>query len=119
MKNKGFLLTEVITALVVLGIIMCCTAAALAAFGKFYNYHIAKQKCIAAAQGQLDCIAATGRPLAEDDFEKFWPKTKFSITKKAGQQGEIIQIKTTAKAGSRDVSVEVEKRMPPEKGGRQ
>ena len=107
------MLTEVIVALVVLGVIMGCVASALSAFGKFNRYQLARQKCIAAAQGQLDCIAATGRPISNEDFAKLWPKAEFKITQTPGNdrwQGlELTKVKVTAKSANRDVSVELER----------
>jgi Tfp pilus assembly protein PilV len=112
-KNSGFMLTEVIVALIVLGVIMGCVASALGAFGKFNRYQLVRQKCIAAAQGQLDCIAATSKPISDDDFQKLWPKAEFKITQIPGKdrwQGlELTKVKVTAKAANRDVSVELER----------
>jgi type II secretory pathway pseudopilin PulG len=116
-KNSGFILTEVIVALIVLGVIMGCVAAALGAFGKFNKYQLARQKCIAAAQGQLDCIAATGKPINDEDFQKLWPKAEFKITQTPGKdrwQGlELTKVKVTAKAANKDVSVELERYFSP------
>jgi prepilin-type N-terminal cleavage/methylation domain-containing protein len=117
MKRKigknGFMLMEVMVALIVLGVIMGCTAAALSAFGKFNKYQLVRQKCIAAAGGLLDCIAATGKPISDEDFQKLWPRAEFKITQTPGKdrwQGlELTNVKVTAKSANRDVSVELER----------
>jgi hypothetical protein len=44
----------------------------------------ARCQCIAAAQGQLDHLAATGSPLPEAAAERFWPGVKVTLSRTDG-----------------------------------
>jgi len=110
-KYNGFLLTEMIVSLAVLIIILACMALGLKTFRELNRYQLARQRCIAAAQGQLDCIAATGKPIGEEDVKRLWPKMIIKIEQSdgAGQwEGlKLVRVKATAKEMHKDVTVEL------------
>jgi len=109
-KYRGFLLTELMVSLVVLGFILTCLALSLNGFRKFNHYQLVRQRCISAAQAELDSIAATGREISEEDFKRLWPGLSVSVEKTAGTgqwEGlELVSVK--AKAKSFNINVEVE-----------
>ena len=111
-KNKkygGFLFTEVIVALTILGILLIGLALSLDAFRRFNHYQLVKQRCIAAAQAQLDSIAATGESIRDEDFKRLWPKLSVSIKESAGtgQWEGMKLVKVTARGNSFDKEVKV------------
>jgi hypothetical protein len=110
-KHSGFLLTELITALAVLVVILSCMALALKVFRKVNQYQLARQRCVSAAQAQLDCIAVTGEPISEKDFKRLWPKMNVEIEQSDGierwQGLKLIKVKATTKADNKRVSVEL------------
>ena len=111
-KNKkygGFLWTEVAIALTILGILLIGLALSLDAFRRFNHYQLVKQRCIAAAQAQLDSIAATGESIRDEDFKRLWPKLSVSIKKSAGtgQWEGMKLVRVTASGKSLDKEVKV------------
>jgi type II secretory pathway pseudopilin PulG len=110
-RHNGFLMTELMVAMIVLGIILLCLALSLRAFGQINNYQLTRQQCISAAQAELDSIAVTGRPLDEQDLKRLWPKMSVEIKQLDGvnqwQGLKLIKVKAAAKAGGKDVSIEL------------
>ena len=110
-KNNGYLLAEMTIALAVLGTIMVCMALGLKTFGNFNRYQFARQRCISAAQAQLDSIAATGNPISQEDNERLWPKTTIEIEQSDGSgqwEGlKLIKVKAITKSLRKDVIIEM------------
>ena len=110
-KYRGFLLTEFVCSLVVLGIILGCLAISLNGFRKFNHYQLVRQRCISAAQAELDSIAVTGREISEEDFKRLWPRLSVSVEKTAGTgqwEGlELVSVKAKANSFNNDVEVEL------------
>ena len=112
-KNKryaGFLLTEIMVSLTVLGILLAGLAVSLHGFAKFNRHQLVRQHCIAAAQAQLDSITATGKPIPDEDFKRLWPKLNVSIEDSAGigQWKGMRLVKVTTSGNSFDKKVEIE-----------
>jgi len=122
-KYSGFLMTELIVAMTVLIVILACIALSLRAFRKINNYQLTRQQCISAAQAQLDCIAASGRPIDEQDLKRLWPKISIEIKQSDGinqwQGLKLVKVKATAKADNKGVSIELTRYFAPERGIRQ
>ncbi len=110
-KYRGFLLTELVVSLVVLGFILTCLALSLNGFRKFNHYQLVRQRCIAAAQAELDSIAVTGREISEEDFKRLWPSLSVSVEKTAGTgqwKGlELVSVKAKARSFNNNVEVEL------------
>lgn len=83
-KCGGFLVVELTFAFTLLGIILVALALSLYGFGKFNRYQLVRQQCTSAAQAELDSIAATGKAIPDEDFERLWPKLSISIEESAG-----------------------------------
>lgn len=108
-RNSGFLMTELIVGLSVFTILVVAFALSLDGFAKFNRYQLVRQQCIAAAQAQLDCIAATGKPIPDEDVERLWPKLSLSTKDSDGQgqwQGlKLVEVTATGKSFRNQVSV--------------
>ena len=83
-RYHGFSLAEVIVTLTIFSMLLVGFALSLHGFSRFNRYQLVKQQCIAAAQAQLDYIAVTGKPIAEADFKRLWPKLTVSIKQSDG-----------------------------------
>ena len=59
-------------------------AFSLNGIAKFNRYQLVRQRCIAAAQAELESMAATGAPVSDEDFARLWPKLSVSIKKSPG-----------------------------------
>ena len=113
-KNKkcgGFLITEMMTSLLVMGILFGCLALSLDGIRRFNHYQLTRQRCIAAAQAQLDSISVTGGQISEKDFKRLWPKLNVSIEKSDGdgqwEKLKLIKVKTKAKSFDKNVEIEL------------
>lgn len=113
-KNKkygGFLLTEITVALTILGIILVGLALSLHGFAKFNRYQLARQRCIAAAQAELDSITATGKPISEEDFKRLWPNLSVSIKTSAGtgqwQGMKLVEVTANGRSFRKQVKVQL------------
>ena len=108
-KYQGFLLTEAIVALSLLGLLLVGLALSLHTMAKFNRYQLIRQRCIAAAQAQLDSIATTGAPVSDEDIERLWPGLKVSVRRApgAGQwQGlELIEVTARGKSSRKEVTI--------------
>jgi len=108
-KCGGFLLTEIIVGLSILGILLAGLAMSLYGFAKFNRYQLVRQQCIAAAQAELDSIASTGKPISDEDFERLWPKLSVSIKKSPGagqwQGTELVEVTTNGKSFRTEVKI--------------
>lgn len=112
-KNKkygGFLFTDLVVGLAVLGILLTGLALSLHGFAKFNHYQLLRQRCIAAAQAELDSIAITGRPIRDEALERLWPKVSVSIQQSegAGQWEGMKLVKVTASGKSFRKQVKVQ-----------
>ncbi len=104
-------MAELIVALTLLGILLALLSVSLGSFRSFNHYQLTRQRCISAAQAQLDSLATTNRQIREDDFERLWPKMIVAIEKTPGTgqwQGlTLLKVKTQSKSYSRDVKIEL------------
>jgi len=112
-KNKyaGFTMAEVIVALVVLGMVVSGLALSLQTFGKLNRFQWMKQRCIAAAQAQLDSIAVTGEAIREEDFRRLWPNLTVSIKESAGagqwEGMKLVQVTANGRTFGKEVKVQL------------
>jgi type II secretory pathway pseudopilin PulG len=109
--RRGFLLTELIVSLSVLGLLLAGLAMSLDGFAKFNRYQLTRQHCIAAAQAELDSIAATGRPIPDEDFSRLWPKLSVAIKEISGagqwQAMTLVKVTTSGKSYRKDVEIQL------------
>ena len=109
-KYSGFLFTDLVVGLAVLGILLTGLALSLHGFAKFNHYQLLRQRCIAAAQAELDSIAITGRPIRDEALKRLWPKVSISIQQSegAGQWEGMKLVKVTASGKSFRKEVKVQ-----------
>ena len=126
MKNtSGFIMTELIVALTLLGLIFAGLALSAHGFGVFNRHQWARQQCIAAAQAQLDSLTARGALIEPQTAERLWPRVTLAIDRKPGigqwEGLSRVQVTATSQAGPRKVKVELVRYLqpnrPPEPGG--
>lgn len=112
-KNKkyaGFLFAELIVALTVLGILLIGLTLSLHGLAKFNRYQLVRQRCIAAAQAQLDSLSVTGRPISNEDFKRLWPKLDVSIQQSEGTGQwdgmKLVKVTTAGRSFRNEVKVQ-------------
>jgi len=108
---KGILLTELVVAFSVLGVLIGCLALGLYGYAKFNLFQQVKLQCISAAQAQLDSISATGQAVSKDDFERLWPKIDVTLEQSEGtgqwSRMKLVRAKTKGMSFNTPVNVEL------------
>lgn len=113
MKNKygGFTIAEIIVAFAVLGMVVSGLALSLHGFAKLNRIQWVRQRCIAAAQAQLDSIAVTGEAIRDEDFKRLWPNLSVSIKESAGagqwEGMKLVEVTANGKTFSKEVKVQL------------
>ena len=117
-KDAGFLLVEIIIAIIIIGTLMTGIALSLNEFRRFNGYQLLKQRCIAAGQAQLDSIAAGGEIISDEEIDRLWPAVKvmFSESAGAGQwEGlKLVEIKAVAVFSEKTIEVELSRYLRPQ-----
>ena len=115
-KHPGFLLTKMLVATAVMGLILTGLALAMNGFAKFNRYQLVRQRCIAAALAQLDGITATGKPIPQEDFQRLWPNLATSVSSSPGagqwEAMTLIEVTATGKSFRKDVKVRLNRYVP-------
>jgi len=110
-KYAGFTMAEVVIALVVLGMVVSGLALSLRTFAKLNRCQWMRQRCIAAAQAQLDSIAVTGEAIRDEDFRQLWPNLSFSIEESAGagqwEGMKLVQVTANGRTLGKEVKVQL------------
>ena len=75
----GFLVSELIMAMIAFAVLMGGLALSLQGFAKFNQHQLVRQQCISAAQAELDSLCAVGEPINDEVFERLWPELTVSI----------------------------------------
>jgi len=108
-KHRGFLLTELIVAMSVVGMLLAGLLFSLNGFAKFNRYQLVRQQCIAAAQAQLDSIAVTGRPIPDEDSSRLWPGLSVAIKQTPGEGQwdgtRRVEVTASGKVARKEVSI--------------
>ena len=108
-KCGGFLLAEVLASSAVLGILLVGLAVTLSGSVKANRGLLVKQRCIAAAEAELDSLTVTGRPVAKEDLNRLWPKLELCIKMSDGMgqwEGmKLVEVTAASKSFRKKVEV--------------
>jgi type II secretory pathway pseudopilin PulG len=112
-RNKyraGFFMIELITAMFIMGLLLAALAVSLSGYGSFNDYLLTRQRCTAAAEAQLDSIAATGTLISDDNLHRLWPTVQLWVEKSdgRGQWYGLKLVTVTAEAKSRRKTVRLQ-----------
>ncbi len=105
------MIIEIIFALVILGMLVVGLAQTQYLVQKFNAIQLARMRCVAAGQAQLDSIAATGRPIADAELKRLWPGIRMAVEQLPGQ-GEwtgltLVKVTTSRTAKGPEVKVQL------------
>ena len=84
-RPGGFILAELLISIVILAGVIAGFGETMNAVGKINHYQLARQRCLSAAEAQLDSIAATGLAIPAADVQRLWPGTKTTVTRQPGK----------------------------------
>lgn len=108
-RCRGFLLAELMVATALLGLIIAGLAVSMNGFSMVNDSQWTRQRCTAAAQAQLDGLAATGRLIEPPELKRLWPGVDVVVDRSPGAgpwEGlELIQVTAAAQAGPRRITV--------------
>lgn len=108
-RCRGFLFAELIISMALLGLIITGLAVSMNGFSMVNDYQWARQRCTAAAQAQLDSLAATGNPIEPQEVQRLWPGVEVSLERSPGAapwEGlELVQVTASAQPGPKKVIV--------------
>jgi type II secretory pathway pseudopilin PulG len=82
--HRGFIMTELIVSLSVLGMILVAFAISLDGFKRLNHYQVTRWHCVSAAQATLDSIAVTGAAIDESDMKRLWPDISVRVDESEG-----------------------------------
>ncbi|MBL7186670.1 MAG: type II secretion system protein [Phycisphaerae bacterium] len=115
-RHEGFLLTEITVSMTILGILVAGLALSLHGFAKFNRYQLVRQQCIAAAQAELESMAATGGPIPDEDFARLWSNLSISIKKSPGTgqwlSMELVEVTAVGKSFRKEVKIQLSRYFP-------
>jgi Tfp pilus assembly protein PilV len=109
-RQRGFMMTELIVSMIVLGMLLVAFAISLDVFKRLNSYSLVRQRCVSAAQANLDSIAATGAAVDPNDISRLWPGMTVRIDESqgVGQWQGLKLITVSAQAMSFNKKVEVQ-----------
>lgn len=120
-RAAGYVVIEVFLSLILIAMLGASYVGLQRSSAALNKNCLARQRCILAAQAQLDSLAATGRTLEEAQVSRCWPGVRTEVRRTPGVgawQGLVLATATaTAEVGGRSVKVELARYLPPGKGG--
>ncbi len=115
-RYRGFLLTELVVSMTILGILVAGLALSLHGFAKFNRYQLVRQQCIAAAQAQLESMAATGSPIPDEDIGRLWSNLTVDIKKSSGtgqwSAMQLVEVTAVGKSFRKEVKIQLSRYFP-------
>lgn len=120
-RAPGYLAMEAFVSILLLAMLGASYAMLQRSTGALNRNCLARQRCILAAQAQLDSLTATGRSLDDAEVARLWPGVRTLVRRAPGEgqwQGLVLATATaTAEIDGRSVKVELARYLPPGKGG--
>jgi hypothetical protein len=108
-KYRGILTIEVITSLFLTITLTAVLLAAMEFYGAVNRTQLARQRCLSAAQAQLDSIMVQKIPLSQQDIQHLWPGVVCVVEKQPGQEPwkglDLYTATTTIKIRKQEISV--------------
>jgi hypothetical protein len=118
----GWLAFEAFTAIFLLGLLAAMWVVIQRSSATLNEVQVVRQRCILAAQAQLESLSATGRSLDDAEVERCWPGVRTEVRRRPGEgdwQGlTLATVSAAAPAAGRTVQVELSRYLPPEGDGR-
>jgi len=118
-RCSGFFLTEMIISLTLLAALLAGLALSLYGIAKFNHYHWVRQKCIAAAQAQIESISVTGEEISDDDIADLWANIRVSSEKSPGTgqwaSMELLEVTAVGRSFRKEIKIRLSRYLPTKK----
>jgi hypothetical protein len=122
-NRAGWIAIEAMTAIVLLGVLAASYTMLQRSTAALNEAHLERQRCILAAEAQLDSLTATGQALDPAEVERCWPGVRTEVLRRAGEGAweglplATVSATATVPASGREIRVELSRYLPAE-GGR-
>ncbi len=112
----GWMIFETLVAMTSLAVVLVGASAMHGAIAHANRYHLAKQRCILAAEGQLDHLALTGTAIDDARVADLWPGVTVTVEREDGKgQWEgmtLLHATATAAPDGRPIRVRLSRYVP-------
>jgi hypothetical protein len=112
-KYSGIMTIEVVTAIFLLITLTAVLLTSLRFYGHYNRLQWTRQRCLAAAQAQLDSIMVQKVTLSQEDIHRLWPGVKCTIEKQPGldqwKDLDLYTATTTAQVRKRTVLIQMKR----------
>jgi type II secretory pathway pseudopilin PulG len=110
-SQSGWLLVELLAGLSILTVLLAGLAVSQASLARFNAWQLARQRCLAAADAEMESLAATGKPLPQDKLDRLWPEVQITVSRQDGVGDwaglTLVKIVVAAESKGRPVRVEL------------
>ncbi len=115
-NRRGFLMAELIVSTGLLGLAIAALAVILQGVTAINRYQWTRHQCVAAAEAQIDSLAAAGEPIDETEIARLWPEIQVTVDRAPGQDAweglDLIRVTAAGMAGPHAVAVRLERYVP-------
>ena len=112
-KRPGFIMAELIVGTALLGLALGALAVSLQGVSMFNDVQWMRQRCVAAAEAQLDSLATFGAAIDEAEIKRLWPGVEVEADRTPGDPPwnglELLRVTATGWAGGRRVAVQLDR----------
>jgi type II secretory pathway pseudopilin PulG len=112
-KHQGTITIELITAIALLIVITAALMASLEFYAHCNRLQWTRQRCLSAAQAQLDSIMVQKAPLSQEDIYRLWPGVQCTLSKQSGSDPwkglDLYTVTATSKVRKRIVSIQLKR----------
>ena len=84
-QRGGWIVVEGLAALGILATLLAGLMLSQWRIGEFNAVQLARERCVAAGQAQLESIAARGQTIDPERIERLWPGVRVSVGRSAGR----------------------------------
>lgn len=106
-------MAELMVSTALLGMAVAGIAVTIQGATMINRYQWTRQRCVAAAEAQIDSLAATGKPIDEAEIARLWPEVQVTVDRTAGQavwEGlELVRVTAVGMAGPHAVTIRLER----------
>jgi type II secretory pathway pseudopilin PulG len=110
------MMAELMVGTALLGMALAGLAVTIQGFSMINQYQWMRQRCVAAAEAQLDSLAASGKLIDEAETQRLWPDVQVTLDRTAGQAAwvglDLVHVTAVGRAGPHVVTVRLERYVP-------
>ena len=110
-SRDGWIMIEMMVALIILGILLVALGRIQYQIQRFNAVQLARMRCIAAAQAELDSITARGEGIDDAELARLWPDVRLEVEQSDGEADwtglKLVKVSAVGKSNGPEVRVEL------------